>query len=246
VLFRLALTFAFCLLPFALAPADEPDKPEPPVRLKKKVRPKADKPSAPEKAKPDEEDLRPREVPERKRLSRPGAKAKDDEPDDLKEPEVNPQEILARITKNMRSVEDRLAKKDAGEGTRQVQRDILKDLDALIEQNRRQQQRQRQQQAGGMSRDMQNLRGQQRRHQEEMQEQLMRRQQMAGRTGGGGGKSGGRSKVADLYKDIWGHLPETLRQEMDAYSRERFMAKYNDLLKQYYATIAEKGRQKGD
>ena len=52
------------------------------------------------------------------------------------------------------------------------------------------------------------------------------------------------SKIADLYKDIWGHLPETLRQEMNQYSREQFMPKYNDLLKQYYATIAEKGRQK--
>ena len=54
------------------------------------------------------------------------------------------------------------------------------------------------------------------------------------------------SKIADLYKDIWGHLPETLRQEMNQYSREQFMAKYNDLLKQYYATIAEKGRKKSD
>ena len=54
------------------------------------------------------------------------------------------------------------------------------------------------------------------------------------------------SKIADLYKDVWGHLPETLRQEMDQYSREQFMAKYADLLKQYYATIAEKGRRKDE
>ena len=53
------------------------------------------------------------------------------------------------------------------------------------------------------------------------------------------------SKIADLYKDIWGHLPEKLRQEMDTYSREQFMAKYSDLLRQYYATLAEKGRSKG-
>jgi hypothetical protein len=61
-----------------------------------------------------------------------------------------------------------------------------------------------------------------------------------------GGKTSqeGSSKIADLYKDVWGHLPESLRQEMDQYSREQFMAKYGDLLKQYYATIAEKGRRK--
>ncbi|MFL5245273.1 MAG: hypothetical protein ACJ8FY_24520, partial [Gemmataceae bacterium] len=57
---------------------------------------------------------------------------------------------------------------------------------------------------------------------------------------------GGPDKLADLYKDIWGHLPETLRAEMNAYaSREEFMAKYRDLLKQYYTTIAEKGQRKG-
>lgn len=32
---------------------------------------------------------------------------------------------------------------------------------------------------------------------------------------------------------------------MDQYSREQFMAKYGDLLKQYYTSIAEKGRRKG-
>lgn len=51
------------------------------------------------------------------------------------------------------------------------------------------------------------------------------------------------AKTAELYKDVWGHLPEALRQEMSQYTREQFMAKYNELLKQYYATIAEKGRK---
>ena len=66
----------------------------------------------------------------------------------------------------------------------------------------------------------------------------------ANQAGGGGQSKEEAAKVADLYKDVWGHLPETLRQEMDQYSREEFMAKYGDLLKQYYATIAEKGRHR--
>jgi hypothetical protein len=61
---------------------------------------------------------------------------------------------------------------------------------------------------------------------------------------GGGGKTEELNNLADVYKDIWGHLPESLRAEMNAYSREEFMAKYKDVLKQYYATIAEKGRRK--
>lgn len=67
---------------------------------------------------------------------------------------------------------------------------------------------------------------------------------------GANGKRGGAAddadKLADLYKDVWGHLPEALRLEMDQYAREQFMGKYRDLLKQYYTTIAEKGRRKGN
>ena len=46
-------------------------------------------------------------------------------------------------------------------------------------------------------------------------------------------------KLADLYKDVWGHLPDRLRQEMDLYYREKFMPRYSELLRQYYATLAE-------
>lgn len=48
--------------------------------------------------------------------------------------------------------------------------------------------------------------------------------------------------IADMSKDIWGHLPETLRQEMDQYYRDRFMPRYRDLLKEYYNRLAEQDR----
>jgi hypothetical protein len=51
-------------------------------------------------------------------------------------------------------------------------------------------------------------------------------------------------KMAELYKDVWGHLPERLRQEMDLYYREQFMPRYSELLRQYYAALAEQ-RKKG-
>ena len=52
---------------------------------------------------------------------------------------------------------------------------------------------------------------------------------------------------ADLYKDVWGHLPESLRAEMNAYSNPSpFLPRYDDLIKKYYRTIAEQGRKKGD
>jgi hypothetical protein len=64
---------------------------------------------------------------------------------------------------------------------------------------------------------------------------------------GGKGREGEKDRNADLYKDVWGHLPESLRAQMDAYSNPQpFMPRYDDLIKKYYRTIAEQGRRKGD
>ncbi|HVK13410.1 MAG TPA: hypothetical protein VM597_31940 [Gemmataceae bacterium] len=52
-------------------------------------------------------------------------------------------------------------------------------------------------------------------------------------------------KMADLYNDVWGHLPDRMRQEMDLYYREQFMPRYSELLRRYYAALAEQ-RKKGD
>lgn len=65
--------------------------------------------------------------------------------------------------------------------------------------------------------------------------------------GAGFGKSSPKrqnDKLADLYKDVWGHLPDRLRQEMDLYYREQFMPRYSELLRRYYAALAEQ-RKKG-
>jgi hypothetical protein len=65
--------------------------------------------------------------------------------------------------------------------------------------------------------------------------------------GGGTNAEGPPDRNADLYKDVWGHLPETIRAQMNAYaSREEYMAKHKDLIKQYYRIIAEQGREKKD
>jgi hypothetical protein len=177
----------------------------------------------------------------------------------------------------MRASEDRLAKKDPGSATRGIQKDIVKDLDKLIEENQRQQQQQ-QQQGGGGSATQRRLQEEQQKNGGAQANKGGQKQKSSGREGkkdgqkkesagknpkdkegkgkegkigskegnGGSGKDRDSSKIADLYKDIWGHLPETMRQEMDAYSREQFMEKYKGLLKQYYSSLSEKGRGKNE
>jgi len=243
------------LMTFLVAPAradgddPKPNQPEPPVRLKKK-------------AKPNEGSEKDKQVkPPKKEDAAKGDKSDDEQPP--AEPDQDPKEILGRISKNMDSSKDRLAQRDPGDGTQQIQRDIVKDLDALIEQSKRQQQQQQQQQQqsgqgqGSRSRQQRGQQSSQRRNSSQQKQQASGQkpgqakpsdQQANGQKPGAGGPGGQKSAMsnADLYKDIWGHLPEKFRMEMDAYSRVEFMNKYNDLLKQYYTTIAEKGRKKGD
>jgi hypothetical protein len=50
--------------------------------------------------------------------------------------------------------------------------------------------------------------------------------------------------TAETYREDWGHLPLQKRMEMDAYSKEKFMVRYDEILQQYYRAVAEYGRGK--
>jgi hypothetical protein len=233
----------------SIADDPAPGQPEPPVRLKKKDKPKAD-PAPDKKPEPPKDN-----------------DVKEGEPADALDPEQDPKETLARVSKNMKSSADRLADKDPGEGTRQVQRDIIKDLDSLIEQMKQQQnnnssssssndssssQKQDAKQARGNRREQRSSSASRKsssRSTARGNKSKPNKQPKEGTAKGqnpGAGSTGRRDEMdkrPDPYKDIWGHLPEALRMQMDAYAREKFMAKYDGLLKQYYSTVAEKGRR---
>jgi hypothetical protein len=276
------LTVAFVLAGFVLAD-------DPPPRLKKKARPVEDAPAKKEEPDAKDKDKEQKKPAEPPRL--PDKPKVDDDPDmPPPEEEIDEQEVLNRVAKNMRASEDRLGNKELGEDTQQVQRDIVKDLEDLIRQTQnggqggqdnqqdqqnqggqqnQQQQKQRQQQSkGSAGQPKSNQRGQSnqraqreaRRSQKRGQQQRAQGQQQQGPQqnqgdqqqgannprAGGSGPQGEQNKIAEVYKDIWGHLPETLRAEMDAYGREKFMTKYEELIKRYYDRAARESRRKGD
>jgi hypothetical protein len=175
----------------------------------------------------------------------------------LEENEEDPALKLMRVAKNMRAAEERLKQSDAGNLTRQIQRTIVKDLDALIQESPPPTNQSSPQQPS----DHKNPRSKSRESHSSSKPKrrqasgeknaskpmpLDREKSLTSGTGGNTKDKAGMTKLGELYKDIWGHLPETMRQEMDQYSREEFMAKYSDLLKEYYSRIAEKGRRKGE
>ena len=113
----------------AFADDPPPDPGDAPLRLKKKPKaddkkaepPKTDKKAddkKPDDKKPDEK------TPETKDEAKEGPAPA--------EPQEDEKEVMERLSRNVRSVGDRLAKQEINEGTRQLQDDILKDIESLI------------------------------------------------------------------------------------------------------------------
>ncbi len=69
-----------------------------------------------------------------------------------------------------------------------------------------------------------------------------------GQSGGANSTPGGRPSPPALpldvpiTKEVWGHLPDKMRQEVSQYYREQYLPRYNELLKQYYTALAERER----
>jgi hypothetical protein len=66
-------------------------------------------------------------------------------------------------------------------------------------------------------------------------------QNVGGQQAGGGNRAAPELPLDDaITKQVWGHLPERLRQQMSQYYKEQFMPKYSEMLRQYYASLAER------
>jgi hypothetical protein len=233
--------------PKSWADDSAPAQTDPPARLQKRPRPN-EKPES-----------RPKENAEAKKADKqtPSKEAPHTEPEEpVPQEEVRRrlEDVMGRVAKNLREAESRLAKSDTGEGTQQIQRDIAKDFEDLLEHLKQEAKAQQAKDCASSSGGPQAGEARGRRaaqsNEASRQEASRRPGQVQQTNQNALGQSAARkeemSKIADLYKDTWGHLPETLRQEMDQYSRERFMDKYSELLKQYYKTIAEKSSRKRD
>jgi hypothetical protein len=227
------------------APADD-DSP-PPLRLEKKTHPKKPGEAKPDAKQPDNQPTSKKSNGDRPPLVDPEDEA------GAGAPEEDIKETLGRLTKNLRESEERLGKNDVSAGTRQVQRDIVADLDALIERARKSQ---RDGSSGGGGGGTGSNSGGQSRSKAGSSGMASKGSARPEQPRGGDSPAGdnapaksgskaqqGMTKIADLYKEIWGHLPESMRQEMDAYAQEKFLLKYRDLLEQYYSALAEKGKR---
>lgn len=194
-------------------------------------------------------------------------------------PQEEESEILERIGKNLKDVEDRLGNLEVGDATTQKQRDILEDLDKLLR-NQQKDKDSKSKSREKKSQDQKKKSDQSKQEKDRNQANNQKQEKSGpgnqkddgkqdkdnpgkmakGNPNGKGddlkkglpnGKEGGGDTLYDLgpggemFKDIWGHLPETLRAELSAYGAPRqFMDRYDSMIRKYYVGVAQKGSKK--
>lgn len=132
------------------------------------------------------------------------------------------------LIKEMRDIEQKLAKPDTGEGTREEQKQVVKRIEKLIEEARK----------SGQSSIMRVVRRQGRKQQQQGGKQQ-------GQTPGAMAQGAPAQKPAKPPtthskaggKDIWGHLPPELRAEMENMINEMPLPAMEELIARYYLSV---------
>jgi hypothetical protein len=142
---------------------------------------------------------------------------------------------LGQIIKEMRDVEQRLGKPETGEDTQSKQKKIVKQIETLIEQMRQ----------SGSSGSMAMRR---------VRQQGLKPGEQPGQTPGANARGAPATKPAkpsDRHalaggKDVWGHLPAELRQEMDNVAKEEALSTKVELIRRYYLSVAKQKLVRGE
>jgi hypothetical protein len=134
---------------------------------------------------------------------------------------------VGEMIKEMRDVEEKLGKPDPGEATRQQQKKIVKHIDTMIEQAKK----------SGSSMGRMVLR--------QVRQPSQRPGDQQGQSSGAMARGTGATKPLKPTgkhstasgKDIWGHLPPELRQEILNQFSEEALTKKRELIDRYYISI---------
>lgn len=171
---------------------------------------------------------------------------------------------LDRITKGMRNAGEKLDGDETGEETRAVQKQVIKDLDDLINQLQNPPPSGGGGGGGGGASSRAGKSGQGQMQKMQAKGQLGKSEQAKGQMGSQSAqlnKSGGKDrkdaqgsdertdserKAAEeearkkkLEMDVWGHLPPHMREQLLNTYGERMLPKYQQLVKQFYESLSE-------
>jgi hypothetical protein len=150
---------------------------------------------------------------------------------------------LVTLSRRMRTVEERIQQRDTAETTQRMQQEIVAELAALIEQLNKQ--------CSGGQCNSSNAPAK------------PGSKPGSGKKGGTGNATASNQPAKDstdtlrrpggdhaeletmqhLIKEVWGHLPPKLREQLQSSSVEQFLPKYEQLIEAYYKRLAEDRRE---
>ena len=139
---------------------------------------------------------------------------------------ANPLESIAR---QMRTVKQRMEVADTSQATQTIQQHIVDDLQRLIAQLEQQQAGERENAPGQRSRT---------RSRDGMQQSLSS-QQLQSSPGAATATQNTAGQEIGPLRDVWGHLPERVRERVANQSIDQFLPKYERLIEAYYRRLAE-------
>lgn len=155
---------------------------------------------------------------------------------------------LARAGRRMRAAQERIAKSQADRPTQELQEQAVAALDELIEQAKKKR--------GKKSSGKQDQQQASRRSQPK---QPQNQQQQEGGQGSGASTQPARDSTdelrpdrveqidaaaaQELMKDLWGHLPNRVKEQMLQSSMEEFLPKYQALIEEYFKRLIDEHSQ---
>lgn len=171
---------------------------------------------------------------------------------------------LERAIAGMREAQKQIDAQDTGESTQEIQTQVVKDLEQLIDAIKNAQSQPNNQQQSKKKKKLNLKQEQQKLMQEQLNPANSSKQEQEGSEAenakkAGQPKDGGdsteqiqRQKTLDaerarrqqLSKDVWGHLPPALRDKLLNVYSDKYLPKYEDLVRRYYESLAERNRKR--
>lgn len=148
-----------------------------------------------------------------------------------------PADPFTRIGNRMRNVEELIGAKNTSAKTQQLQREIVDELAALIDQVQKQKSssQQSQRSTSNTSQAMQQPGDPNGADQQSNRPAADSTDDLRN----GADSTAEADARRELLKEIWGHLPERIRQQVQNPFDEQFLPKYEKLIEEYYKRLAE-------
>ncbi len=156
--------------------------------------------------------------------------------EDLGQEAVDP---LTAIGRQMQTAGELIGQRITSDRTQRVQQQIVADLDTLIEQLKSQCKKGQCQGGDGMPKPRAKPGSEGKGGKGENQGANQPARDSTGRLGVAQADSAELARIKQMLKQVWGHLPAKVRDQMQSGTIEEFLPKYQTLIEAYYSRLAE-------